>query len=55
MIFTIGAVLFVLGYFWYYNSEYSKDWRDFAQFSMMLIGSSMVITSLLILAWKYLP
>lgn len=55
MIFTIGLILFAIGYIWYRGTEYSKDWRDTTQFSLMVIGSSLVSFSLLTLAWKYLP
>lgn len=55
MIFTIGTILFLIGYLWYRQVEYSKDWKDFAQFALMVIGSGCVLVSLLILAVKYLP
>jgi hypothetical protein len=55
MIFSIGAVLFLLGYFWYTQTEYAKDWRDVAVFFMIICGLALMSTSLLILAWKYLP
>lgn len=55
MIFTIGAILFLLGYVWYAGSEYTKDWRDTLQFIMMVIGASLVTISLSILTLRYLP
>jgi len=55
MIFTIGAVLALLGYFWFRQTEYAKDWRDIAVFLMITIGLTLMSTSLLILAWRYLP
>lgn len=55
MIFTIGTILFLIGYLWYRQTEYSKDWRDAAQFIMIVVGLGLVTTSLLILAWRYLP
>ena len=55
MIFTIGFILLAIGYLWYSQTEYSKDWKDGAQFILMAIGSSLVAFSLLSLAWKYLP
>jgi hypothetical protein len=55
MLFSIGTVLALLGWLWYSQTEYSKDWRDAVQFVMMLVGSGLVTLSLLILAWQYLP
>lgn len=55
MIFSIGVLLFLAGYIWYRGTEYSKDWRDTIQFVLMVFGSTLVTSSLLILAWKYLP
>ena len=55
MIFTIGAVLFLIGYLWYRQAEYYADWRDAVQFCMLVFGIGLMSTSLLILAWKYLP
>jgi RsiW-degrading membrane proteinase PrsW (M82 family) len=55
MIFTIGAILALLGYFWYRQTEYAKDWRDVAVFLMITIGLALMSTSVLILAWRYLP
>ena len=55
MIFTIGAVLLAIGYLWYRQTEYSKDWRDAVQFLLIVGGLGLVSLSLLILAWRYLP
>jgi hypothetical protein len=55
MIFTFGAILSLLGYFWYRQTEYAKDWRDIAVFLMITVGLGLVSVSLLILAWRYLP
>jgi multisubunit Na+/H+ antiporter MnhB subunit len=55
MIFTIGTILFLIGYIWYRGVEYSKDWRDTVQFILMVVGASLVSFSLLTLAWRYLP
>jgi hypothetical protein len=55
MIFTIGAVLFLIGYLWYRESVAYKDWRDSVQFLMIVIGLGCMATSILILAWYYLP
>lgn len=55
MIFTIGAILFLIGYVWYRGVEYTKDWRDTVQFVLMVIGALLVTISLLSLAWRYLP
>jgi len=55
MIFTFGAILFLLGYFWFRQTEYAKDWRDAAVFFLIVSGLSLMSMSLLILAWKWLP
>jgi hypothetical protein len=55
MIFTFGTILLLIGYLWYHQTGYSKDWRDFAQFVLMSIGSGLLLFSLLTLAWRYLP
>ena len=55
MIFSIGAILFLIGYVWYRQSEYSKDWRDAVQFGLIAFGSLLMAISLLILTWRYLP
>lgn len=55
MIFTIGAVLFLFGYLWYRQTEYYGDWRDAAQFGMLVFGIGFMSLSLLTLAWQYLP
>lgn len=55
MIFTVGAVLFLLGYLWYRQAEFYEDWRDAAQFLMLVFGIGLMSISLLILAWQYLP
>lgn len=55
MIFSIGTIFLIIGYIWYRQTEYSKDWRDAVQFVLMAIGSSCVLFSLLTLAWRYLP
>lgn len=55
MIFTIGTILFLIGYGWYFQTEYTKDWKDGIQFILMVIGSVLVLFSLLSLAWRYLP
>lgn len=55
MIFTIGSILFIIGYVWYRSTEYSRDWKDKAQFILISSGLTLVTLSLLILAWKYLP
>lgn len=55
MIFTIGAVSFLLGYLWYRQAEFYNDWRDPVQFIMLVGGLGLMSTSLLILAWDWLP
>lgn len=55
MIFAIGSVLFVIGYFWYRGSPTYGDWRDTAQFGLQVIGFILMMISLLILSVKYLP
>jgi multisubunit Na+/H+ antiporter MnhB subunit len=55
MIFTFGFILLLIGYIWYRQTEYSKDWRDAVQFALMAIGSLAVLISLLTLAVRYLP
>ena len=55
MIFSIGAVLFLIGYLWYRESVAYKDWRDTVQFLMIVIGLGCMTVSLLILALQYLP
>ena len=55
MIFSIGMFLSVVGYFWYVGTEFHNDWRDTAQLAMRVIGGLMVMVSLCILSWKYLP
>jgi hypothetical protein len=55
MIFTVGAVLFLLGYLWYRQAEFYSDWRDAAQFLMILLGLGLMSFSLLSIAWVWLP
>ncbi len=55
MIFTFGAILALIGYFWYRQTEYAKDWRDAVVFILIITGLSLISLSLLILAWKWLP
>ena len=55
MIFTVGAVAFLLGYFWYRQAEFYNDWRDAAQFLLIVGGLALMSTSLLIIAWAWLP
>jgi multisubunit Na+/H+ antiporter MnhB subunit len=55
MIFTIGAILFLLGYVWYAGTEYTKDWRDTVQFGLMVVGAILLTISLSILSLRYLP
>jgi hypothetical protein len=55
MIFSIGFVLFAIGYLWYQGSPNYGDWRDTAQFGLQAVGSILLCFSLLTLAVKYLP
>jgi|CryBogDrversion2_1035201.scaffolds.fasta_scaffold615544_1 hypothetical protein len=55
MIFTIGAILFTIGELWFRGAEYYDDWRDVFQLALRVGGALLVMVSLLILAWKYLP
>jgi multisubunit Na+/H+ antiporter MnhB subunit len=55
MIFTVGAVLFLLGYLWYRQAEFYSDWRDAVQFLMIILGLGLMSISLLSIAWIWLP
>ena len=55
MIFSIGFILFVTGFFWYRGSPTYGDWRDTAQFLLQVVGFILVCISLLTLAVRYLP
>jgi multisubunit Na+/H+ antiporter MnhB subunit len=55
MIFSIGFVLFAIGYTWYQGSPNYGDWRDTVQFILQVVGAILLCISLLTLAVKYLP
>ena len=55
MYFTIGVILYAMGYLWHRNSIHYNDWRDVLQLGFMVVGAALTSYSILSLTWIYLP
>lgn len=56
MLFAIGLVLVVVGFVWFKSDEHmDPPTRSYAAVAVFIIGAAMMLASICILAWRYLP
>ena len=57
MIFTFGAIGFIIGWIFMniFGAKFVPNWADYTGIVFIYLGIAGMITSVLTLAWQYLP
>lgn len=57
MIFTFGAIAYLIGWLFVniLGAQWGNNWADYVGIVFCLLGIAGMLSSLLVLAWQYLP